>query len=114
MIDTHFYTKTRHPEAESAHTFGIISLVCLALTFICGCPTGIIGIILGFIAASKAKKVKVDFLASPGIYHVDSLQKADTARTMGLISAIIGIVITILWIVFMGFIVLVNYLENNF
>jgi hypothetical protein len=113
MINTNLYTKPHHPDAESTRNLGIGALVCLGLTFFCGCPTGIIGVILGFIAVSKAKTVIAEFHASPGSYHIESLTKAETARTLGLIGAYGGIITTILWIFLFAFIVISNYLENN-
>src|SRR5688572_22373492 len=113
MINTNLYTRPHHPDAESARNLGIGALVCLGLTFVCGCPTGIIGIIVGFIAVSRAKKVIADFHASPGTYHIDSLQKSETARTLGLIGAYGGIITTILWMLLFAFIIVSNYIENN-
>lgn len=83
--------KPQHPEADSARTMGIVSVVCLVLMFSC-IITGIIGIVLGFIALKKAKLVKNDFAMDPMKYNPEGLQKADLARTLGLISVIAGLV----------------------
>ncbi len=111
MFNNEIFAKPRHPQAEAAKNMGIISLVCLGAAFFCGC-TGIIAIIIGFMAMAKAKTVKTDFFANPGMYHPDSLQQADLARTLGLIGAIIGIVFNLLGIAALCFILLMEYIEK--
>jgi hypothetical protein len=113
MINTNLYSKPHHPEVESARNLGIGAVVCIGLVFVCGIPTSIIGIILGFMASSRAQKVMTDFHASPGTYHIETLKKAETARTMGMIGGYGGIIISLLWFFFIGFIIIVNVLENQ-
>lgn len=113
MISTNLYSKPHHPDAESAKNLGIGALVCLGLVFVCGCPTGIIGIILGFIAVAKAKNIIAEFHTNLGTYHIETLKKAETAKMLGLIGAFGGIISTVLWLFLFAFIIIANIIEHN-
>lgn len=99
--------KPKHPQAESARVFGILALVFIALNFVCGC-TAPISIILGIVAYNKAKRVINEFQQNASIYSLDSLKQAEGAKTMGLVGAIIGGIITLAAIVFLIIVILMD------
>lgn len=76
------------PEAKTAQTLGIVSIV---LVFCTCCYGGIIATILGFFAMSKAKKALEAYDQNPDQYSMKSFNQAKSAKTLGMIGGILGI-----------------------
>jgi len=84
--------KEKLPYSQSALILGILSI------FTACCCYGIIGIILGFIGLSKAKKAIAIHEENPELY--DGINNANTGK----ITSIIGIVFGIIAIVYLVYI----------
>jgi succinate-acetate transporter protein len=83
-------------DAKTAQTMGVVSIV---ITFCTCCYGGLIAIIVGVLAMSKAKKAISDYEANPSLYSEKSYNQAKTAKTLSLIGIIIG-ALGILYIIF--------------
>jgi UPF0716 family protein affecting phage T7 exclusion len=84
------------PEAKTAQILGVVSIV---LVFCTCCYGGFIAAILGFFAMSKANKAIAEYNANPEEYTAKSFNQAKSAKILGLIGGILG-VLALLYIVF--------------
>lgn len=87
-------------DAKNAQTLGVVSIV---ITFCTCCYGGLIAIIVGVLAMSKAKKAISDYEANPSLYSVKSYNQAKSAKTLSLIGIILGslaIIVVIIRVVF--------------
>ncbi|MFM7595797.1 MAG: CCC motif membrane protein [Flavobacteriales bacterium] len=84
------------PEAKTAQILGIVAIV---LVFCTCCYGGFISAIIGFFAMSKANNAIAAYNASPEAYTEKSMNQAKSAKTLGLIGGILG-VLALLYFVF--------------
>lgn len=111
MFDQNDLLKPKHPQADSARTLGVLSLVFIGINFICGCGA-FVSIILGILAYKKAKAIINEFHINASQYNLESLKTAEGAKTMGLVGAIIGGIITFLTILLVVFIIITEQYKN--
>jgi uncharacterized membrane protein len=76
------------PEVKTAQILGVVAIV---LVFCTCCYGGFISAIIGFFAMSKANKAIAEYNASPEEYTEKSFNQAKSAKTLGLIGGILGI-----------------------
>lgn len=113
MFDHNDLLKPKHPQADSARTLGILSLVFIAVNLFCGCG-GFVSIILGILAYNKAKSIIDEFQLNASQYNLESLRMAESAKTMGLIGAIIGGIITLATIVLIALVIVTESFKNDY
>ncbi|MCK4562002.1 MAG: DUF4190 domain-containing protein [Flavobacteriaceae bacterium] len=83
--------KEKLPHSQSALTLGIISI------FTACCCFSLIGIIIGLIGLSQAKKAIAIHDADPNQY--DGINNANTGKTTSIIGIILG-AISLLWLIY--------------
>ena len=76
------------PEVKTAQILGVVAIV---LVFCTCCYGGFISAIIGFFAMSKANKAIAEYNASPDEYTAKSFNQAKSAKTLGMIGGILGI-----------------------
>jgi hypothetical protein len=90
--------------AQTAQIMGIFSIVLLLSTccYFFAFFSGSLSLILGIIAFRKGKQAIAEYEANPGMYTKKSFNQAKTAKTTGLISSIVVVLMILSVSVFFG------------
>jgi len=94
------------PFSSGAMTIGILSIIFAVLI-----PP--VGLVLGLVALSHARKADHEIMQSPFQWHCDSVSKAQTGRITGIIGLSLGAVMLLITIFYILIFVFVTTIIQN-